>query len=185
MNDKRECTFFRPAGEIYVFVLIIKFLWIQKTYFFNFTYFNFKQKHLTRMKNSLLYAAILGGAAVVLGAFGAHALRETLAPERLQAYHTGVEYQFYHALALLAVGLLSGNASGAARPWLRRSALCLVGGTLCFSGSIYLLALRDFYPEGLRAVLLPVLGPITPIGGLLLIGGWLCLAVGVSKNSSN
>jgi uncharacterized membrane protein YgdD (TMEM256/DUF423 family) len=106
----------------------------------------------------LFYAALLGGSAVALGAFGAHALKNTLEPPEMQIYETAVRYQMYHALALLALGLAR---------WKGRSSLWLLGGTLVFSGSLYLLAFTR----------VPVLGAITPIGGILQMVGWGMLAL--------
>ncbi|MCB0115842.1 MAG: DUF423 domain-containing protein [Caldilineaceae bacterium] len=109
--------------------------------------------------------ALLGGVAVALGAFGAHALKSRLAPAKLTSFETGVRYQFYHALALLFVGLLytaaPGNALLGVAGWL------FVAGVLFFSGSIYWLAF-----DGPRW-----LGPVTPLGGLCFIVAWVLLAV--------
>lgn len=113
----------------------------------------------------LLWAAILGGLGVALGAFGAHALSERLAANLLQTYETAVRYHFYHALALVAVVYAIGRWPQSNLPvaagWL------FVLGVLIFSGSLYLLAFT-----GIRW-----LGAITPIGGVALIAGWACLAV--------
>jgi uncharacterized membrane protein YgdD (TMEM256/DUF423 family) len=113
----------------------------------------------------LLWAAILGGLGVALGAFGAHALSERLTPNLLQTYETAVRYHFYHALALIAVVYAIGRWPQSTLPvaagWL------FVLGVLIFSGSLYLLAFT-----GIRW-----LGAITPIGGVALIAGWACLAV--------
>lgn len=101
--------------------------------------------------------------AVGAGAFGSHALRARLTPERLATFETGVRYQMYHALALLGVAWAATRwPSGltTASGWL------FVLGTLVFSGSLYLLCLT-----GKRW-----LGAITPLGGLALLAGWLCLA---------
>ncbi len=111
-----------------------------------------------------LVGSLAGGLAVALGAFGAHALRGRLGEDLLATFEIGVRYQLYHALALLAVAFAIGRwpASGAA-VW---AGWCFAGGILIFSGSLYLLSLT-----GARW-----LGAITPIGGLLLIAGWICLA---------
>lgn len=104
--------------------------------------------------------------AVAAGAFGAHALKTRLSAELLATFETGVRYQMYHALALLAVAwVLTRWPTAPARVagWL------FLGGTVCFSGSLYLLSLT-----GARW-----LGAITPLGGLLFLGGWLALAAGV------
>lgn len=110
-------------------------------------------------------ASISGLLAVVFGAFGAHALKSRLDDYGLGIWETAVQYHFYHALALLAVGIV---ALGQPHSTLLRSSgwLFLVG-TLIFSGSLYLLAV-----SGTRW-----LGAVTPLGGLAFIGGWACLAV--------
>lgn len=108
--------------------------------------------------------ALSGALAVGLGAFGAHALRETLTEARRETFEIAVRYQFYHSLALLAVAVLAGRT-----PPLPSAGLIgalLLGGIVIFSGSLYALVLTD------RSWL----GAITPIGGVLLILGWLGLA---------
>jgi uncharacterized membrane protein YgdD (TMEM256/DUF423 family) len=102
--------------------------------------------------------AALAGAAVALGAFGAHGLREVLTPERLGTFETAVRYQMFHGLGLLAVAALGARPCRAA-PW-------LLAGSLTFSGSLYLLVLTS---TGWW-------GAVAPVGGLLQIGGWLYLA---------
>ena len=123
---------------------------------------------MTVHKQALAAAAIFGMLAVVLGAFGAHALKEKLTPELLNTYETGVKYQFYHCFALLAVGLLFAYQPSA---WLNRSAWMFIIGILLFSGSIYaLVALKHSGSVGLKG-----LGILTPIGGVFFILGWLFL----------
>ena len=111
----------------------------------------------------LALGASYGFLAVALGAFGAHALKAKLTPDLLAVWKTGVEYHFYHALALVAVGLLARQLqpSGA----LTAAGVCFALGVLLFSGSLYALAL-----SGVR-----VLGAVTPFGGLLFLVGWACL----------
>lgn len=116
----------------------------------------------------LMLGAIAGFLGVGLGAFGAHALRERLQPDLLAVYRTGVEYQFYHAFALLAVGLLAMQKTGRACDV---AGACFAAGIVLFSGSLYALAL-----SGVRA-----LGAITPIGGVLFLVGWISLAVAASR----
>lgn len=110
---------------------------------------------------------------VALGAFGAHLLKERLAPDMLTVYQTGVQYQTMHALALILIALLAANI-GESR-LLRASGWLIVAGIIVFSGSLYALALT-----GNR-----VLGAITPIGGLCFLSGWVCaiLALLGSKGS--
>jgi len=110
--------------------------------------------------------AISAGIAVLAGAFGAHALRNRLAPDLLAAFETGARYQMYHALALLAVAWVLTRWP---TPPARAAGWLFLAGTVCFSGSLYLLSLT-----GARW-----LGAVTPLGGLLLLGGWLALAIGV------
>ena len=111
----------------------------------------------------LRIAAGLGGLGVVLGAFAAHGLKEKLAPEMLSVFEVGVRYQMYHALALLAISVASASL------WTSRmTTVCAwswIGGTLVFSGSLYLLAVTE----------MRWLGAITPIGGVLFIVGWVSL----------
>jgi len=114
-------------------------------------------------KTFLLLGAVAAFLAVILGAFGAHALRGRLSPEMLAVFQTGVQYHMYHALALILVSAIMGRMSG----WLIQTAgWCFVGGIVLFSGSLYLLA----------ATGVTVLGAITPIGGLAFLIGWACLA---------
>ena len=113
---------------------------------------------------ALVSASLFGASAVALGAFGAHALRGVIDERTLDIWHTAVEYQFWHALALLAVGMLARTHATTA---LRGAALALFAGIVLFCGSLYLLALGA--PHGI--------GAITPIGGVLLIVGWLALAL--------
>ena len=122
-----------------------------------------------------LSGAVSGALAVILGALGAHALKKLLAPESLASFETGVKYQMYHALALLLLAALFerlGRTPATAAGW------CFLVGTLLFSGSIYLLCLRPLFGvEGWRW-----LGPVTPLGGLALIAGWLCLALAAATS---
>ncbi|GAC1321605.1 MAG: DUF423 domain-containing protein [Chloroflexota bacterium] len=107
--------------------------------------------------------------AVAAGAFGAHALRDRLSPEMLSTWTTGASYQMYHALALLAVGLLPGRLSIDGSAWLTAAGWLFLAGTVLFSGSLYVLALSG----------VTWLGAITPLGGVAFLAGWAALAVGV------
>jgi uncharacterized membrane protein YgdD (TMEM256/DUF423 family) len=113
--------------------------------------------------------AIAGFLAVALGAFGAHALKSRLSADMLNVFEVGVRYHLYHALALLAAAWACSRWPGqltSASGWL------FLMGIIVFSGSLYLLSVT-----GLRW-----LGAITPIGGLTLLSGWVCLLLAVIKS---
>lgn len=121
--------------------------------------------------------AALGAAGVLLGAFGAHGLGDRVRPRSLESWRTAASYQLVHALALLATGAAS------AAPGL--PAALFTGGVVAFSGSIYALVLLERAtgapgPDAPPAAALAraVLGPVTPVGGLLLTGGWVALLLG-------
>lgn len=123
-------------------------------------------------------AAIMGGLAVMLGAFGSHFLGDILKPEQLSAYQTGVQYQLYHVFALFIVGLLYKRYHN---DNLRKAAQFFIAGTIVFSGSLYL-------STALNAMELGGLGKwafVTPVGGLMLILGWVYLLIGVPANRSD
>ncbi len=112
-----------------------------------------------------LLGSLTGGLAVALGAFGAHALKARLTLEQLATFETGVRYQMYHALALLAVALAMARVPSTSL--LNAAGWLFVAGTLLFSGSLYLLCFtRKRW-----------LGAVTPFGGLAFIAGWACLAL--------
>lgn len=102
---------------------------------------------------------------VVLGAFGAHGLRDRLTPDMLAAWETGVEYHLFHALGLLAIGIMLRLLPRSRL--LRPAGWALLIGILLFSGSLYLMAVTGFRP----------LGVITPFGGLAFLAGWLLLTI--------
>lgn len=108
-----------------------------------------------------------------LGAFGAHGLKQLVDAEALNTFEIGVRYQLMHGLALLAIGL-SGRVPAKVG---RRVLVCFLLGTFLFSGSLYLLAL-----DGTMSADLGLLGPVTPLGGLAFIVGWLILGYGLWKN---
>jgi uncharacterized membrane protein YgdD (TMEM256/DUF423 family) len=108
--------------------------------------------------------AVLGFLGVAAGAFGAHAIRQRVRPERLDDWKTAADYQLWHALATIASALIAvrwASGSAAAAGW------CFVAGVIVFSGSLYALALSDRRK----------LGAITPIGGVLFLAGWAFLAL--------
>lgn len=121
----------------------------------------------------LITASLLAALAVVLGAFGAHGLKQIVPPETVSTFDTGVRYHIYHALALLATGILFGQFRNR---WMKFAAVCFVTGIVLFSGSLYLLTLlKATETAGLRGI-----GILTPFGGLFFIAGWIALAIAVS-----
>ncbi len=121
------------------------------------------------MKNWIIFAAILGALTVILGAIGAHTLRNTLSDVQLNSFATGVRYQMYHIFAILVMVVLSKqfNVNLKVSLWL------FAIGILFFSGSIFLLATIPVHGmESIKAI-----GPVTPIGGLVLIAAWLSVAI--------
>lgn len=120
------------------------------------------------MRIFLIAGAISGALAVILGAFGAHVLKNSLSPEMLEVYKTGVLYQFYHTFALLATGLLMKNHPS---PELKWSGYLFITGMVIFSGLLYLLAITG----------LKMLGMIVPLGGLTLVAAWILMLVHLLK----
>lgn len=125
------------------------------------------------MKPSRIIAtgALLLALAVALGAFGAHDLKARLTPDQLANWRTGVDYHFYHALGLLVAGLLANRLGGTRARWIPG---LLMAGILLFSGSLYLLSIKDLIGIGTWGRLL---GPITPLGGFCFIAAWLLLFI--------
>ena len=119
---------------------------------------------------TLLFASILGGLAVIFGAFGAHALKKILSEEQLKSFETGVKYQMYHAIVLLVIGF-NFNLETASEKYMVYSFML---GVLLFSFSIYGLVISSAKNKKLT-----FLGPVTPLGGLLLIIGWSLLGYAV------
>lgn len=122
------------------------------------------------MKNqtTLILGAVFMALGVLLGAFGAHELKSSLSPEMLAVYKTGVEYQFYHSLGLLLIGLIGFQVKSRYIQW---SSLLITIGIILFSGSLYVLTL-----SGIKAI-----GAITPVGGLSFVAGWIFLAIAIIK----
>jgi uncharacterized membrane protein YgdD (TMEM256/DUF423 family) len=120
-------------------------------------------------KTTLLCGAMLGCLAVILGAFGAHAFNAFLVSHgRQETYELAVRYQFYHAFALLATGIIMKFSS---QRHLKVAAICFLSGIVFFSGSLYLLCITGQ----------KLLGAVTPVGGALFIAGWVLLALGIYK----
>ncbi len=117
-------------------------------------------------RTAFLILSVSGAIAVLLGAFGAHALKNLVSEDSIQVWKTASFYHFVHVLAALTSLLLPGNERN--KKW---AYLLFFWGTVCFSGSLYLLSTLDVHH-------LPIsfLGPVTPLGGLLLTGGWLVMA---------
>ena len=134
-----------------------------------------------RMRSIIALGAVLGASGVLAGAFGAHALKRTLEPVQLATWDTAAEYQLAHALLLVIVGVLGLHQL---RPSVKNrahvrtlftSATCLFAGTLIFSGSLYAWILTD-----MRAYVM-----LTPVGGILLVVGWLALMVWALRGLRN
>jgi len=129
---------------------------------------------LNMHKVFLVIGTILAGLAVVLGAFGAHGLKKLVNAETLAIYQTGVQYQMYHAFALIAIGIL---ADRVAVNYAGYAAFLFILGIVLFSGSLYLIS-------SLRAMNRPVpifINLITPAGGLLFILGWILLLIAIAR----
>ncbi|MBA2492485.1 MAG: DUF423 domain-containing protein [Gammaproteobacteria bacterium] len=119
------------------------------------------------LKTFVLFGSLSALLAVVLGAFGAHGLKQQLSPEMLSVYQTGVDYHMWHALGLVLIGLLGAHYSGSAL--LTWAGWFMLAGIMIFSGSLYILSIT-----GVRW-----LGAITPFGGLAFIVAWALLIVAV------
>ena len=126
------------------------------------------------IKSVLIKSGVLGIIAVLGGAFGAHALKGVLTSEQLMSFNTGVRYQLIHAVVLLFIFLLMTKYEN---KQFKIAAQLIFWGVILFSGSIYILTLKNLI--GLE--LLKYVGPITPIGGLLIITGWLFIILGGIK----
>lgn len=124
-------------------------------------------------KQLIITAAVLAAISVGLGAFGAHTLKNSVSIANLQIFETGVRYQFYHVLGLLAIGILWQQFAGKLLQWASR---LFIVGIILFSGSLYALTLL---PENYRWV-----GAITPLGGGCYIAGWICTALAVWKQKA-
>ncbi|CAM3445792.1 DUF423 domain-containing protein [Marinicrinis lubricantis] len=122
-------------------------------------------------KRWIACGSLLAALAVAIGAFGAHGLEDRLDADMLETYHTGAQYQMYHALGLILLGAVMKRPSGLAR-W---SGILFLIGIVCFSGSLYILSL-----SGVKAW-----GAVAPIGGASFIAGWVLLALAALKQSEN
>ena len=122
------------------------------------------------MRGLLVFGVLSALLAVILGAFAAHGLRDVLSSSMLSTFETGVRYQMYHALALL---VLPGLSQYADTRYLVRGGVLFCIGTLLFSGSLYLLSTLS----------LSVLGPVTPLGGLSFMLGWLMVIIAIWRGA--
>ena len=122
--------------------------------------------HRSIQLRGIVFAAI----AVILGAFGAHALKAVLPLDRLQIFETGVRYQIIHSIALivLSLNLTKYEVATFASKWMHRAALFMTIGIVLFSGSLYIISTSSILPFSVG----PWMGPITPIGGIFFIIGW-------------
>ena len=127
-------------------------------------------------RTTLINAGILIFLSIILGAFGAHALKEVLSPERLTSFETGVRYQMYNGLALLILGFSSDRVKFSMK-WMVN---LILAGVILFSGSIYGLAMQE-----VLNVKLSFLGPITPFGGLLMIAGWFIFIIQLIRTKND
>ena len=126
------------------------------------------------MKNTtLIIGAVYGLLSVILGAFGAHALKKVISVEKLISFETGVRYQMYAALFLLIVGYIL-KFDTPSEKWI---SILMIAGTFIFSVTIYLLAFSE-----VAAIPTKIIGPLTPLGGLLMIISWAMLIFYLVKN---
>ena len=124
------------------------------------------------LNNFLRIAACLGALSVMLGAFGAHALKNIAPPKAIEIFETAVRYQFYHVFALALAGILYSSFPNKYMYW---SGNCFIAGIILFSGSLYVLT----YAATTNSDSFRWFGPVTPLGGLLLIAGWILMALGI------
>ena len=122
----------------------------------------------------LVIGIILAGLAVGLGAFGAHGLKKVVSPEDVATYQTGVQYQMYHAMALIFVGVLSDRIYNG---YVTYAGVLFTAGIVLFSGSLYLIVSL----HAMNKAIPKAIGILTPIGGMLFIFGWVCMLIGILK----
>jgi uncharacterized membrane protein YgdD (TMEM256/DUF423 family) len=129
------------------------------------------------MHNTFLKAAaLLGALAVALGAFGAHALRQKVSEAAINIFETAVRYQFYHVIALLAVGIFFRDFGN---KWMVWAGWLFIAGIVLFSGSLYMLT----YVKATEKTAYNWIGAITPFGGLAFIAGWVCMFIAISSQA--
>ncbi|MES2447742.1 MAG: DUF423 domain-containing protein [Bacteroidota bacterium] len=125
-------------------------------------------------KKIILTAAFFGALAVILGAFGAHSLKNLVDTYSLSIWQKGVEYQFYHTFALLYLSTFARYKN----KLIVLAFTFFTAGILLFSGSLYLLALKDVFTSSIAQYV----GPVTPLGGLCFVIGWICLFLAALKD---
>ena len=126
-------------------------------------------------KSIVIIGIVMLVIAIVLGAFGAHALKEHLTPEKLNTFEVGVRYQVYLGLAFLILGFSADKFQFS----LKLPTRLIFVGVLMFSGSIYFLAIQEMLDVSLK-----FLGPITPLGGLLIITGWILFLIKIMRSKA-
>jgi uncharacterized membrane protein YgdD (TMEM256/DUF423 family) len=122
----------------------------------------------------LVTGSMLAGLAVALGAFGAHGLKKIVDADTVGIYQTGVQYQMYHALALVMVGILAERMTSS---FVHYAGLFFLGGIVFFSGSLYLIASLKAMSKGVPTAV----GILTPVGGLFFIIGWILLLIALIR----
>jgi len=125
-------------------------------------------------KGYLRAAAFIGALSVTMGAFAAHGLRSIISEHDVNVFETGVRYQFYHVFALALVAVLFKEYPNKLMEW---AGICFIVGIILFSGSLYLLT----YKVATHQPDMIWVGPVTPVGGVFFIVGWLCLALGIKN----
>jgi len=126
------------------------------------------------MKGSIISGAIHGFLVVALGAFGAHALENILDEYGTGIWETAVQYQMFHAIAMLAIGILMSQKLLGSVKQLKSAVICMNLGVVFFSGSLYILAISG----------ISILGAVTPIGGVLFLAGWVLVIIAVLKHKN-
>jgi uncharacterized membrane protein YgdD (TMEM256/DUF423 family) len=127
-------------------------------------------------KKYFITAAISGGLAVAFGAFGAHGLENITTDEKiLHGFQTGVQYQMVHALAMLSIAMMVEKFQNR---WIKWAGNCFMAGIILFSGSLYFLTFLKIQESSA----VKFVGPITPMGGIFFIAGWLFLLIAAIKN---
>lgn len=129
-------------------------------------------------RSFLITGSIFAAVAVILGAFGAHGLQKLTDDEQIiHSYHTGVQYQVYHSLALLITAIVFGSFPNKKIKW---AGIFFIIGILLFSGSLYLITFLKIHDSGL----VQYAGPVTPVGGIFFIIGWLFFILGITWKKS-